>query len=172
MDIHLMKPEELKRVVQLVNKTNQFNTTTKRYDEDDISEFNIQRDTDIITVHMSDKYGDQGLIGVLIIKYTGNNAEIDTFLMSCRVMGRKAEIEIMAELKKYWLQKSIRTISASYIKSAKNTPVLHLYDKLGFSQADNSDMEIEVGEKCDYRINTEDLPDTTGFFDCTDCFVS
>ncbi len=172
MDIHLMKPEELKRVVQLVNKTNQFNTTTKRYDEDDISEFNMQRDTDVITVHMSDKYGDQGIVGVLIIKYAGNNAEIDTFLMSCRVMSRKAEIEIMAELKKYWLEKSIKTIYASYIKSAKNAPVLHLYDKLGFSQADNSNVDIETGDKCDFRIDTEDLPKTTGFFECTDCFVS
>ncbi len=172
MDIHLMKPEELKRVVQLVNKTNQFNTTTRRYDQDQISAFNAQINADVIAVRMSDKYGDQGLVGVMIVKYAGNSAEIDTFLMSCRVMGRKAEIEIMAELKKYWLQKSIRTISASYIRSAKNAPVCRLYDKLGFSPADNSDVEIEVGAKCDYRIKTEDLPDTTGFFDCTDCFVS
>lgn len=173
MGIHLMKPEEIKRVVQLVNKTNQFNTTTKRYSEEDISEFNIQRDTDVITLHMSDKYGDQGLVGVLIIKYTESRADIDTFLMSCRVMGRNAEIDIMAHLKKHWQQKAVKTVSASYIKTAKNAPVANLYDKLGFSRTDgNSSDDIEVGEKRDYRISTENLPDITGFFDCIEGFVS
>lgn len=173
MDIHLMKPEEIKRVVQLINKTNQFNTTTKRYSEDDISEFNIQRDTDVITLHMSDKYGDQGLVGVLIIKYIESRADIDTFLMSCRVMGRNAEIEIMAHLKKYWQQKVVKTVSASYIKTAKNTPVANLYDKLGFFCTDGNLFEnIEIGEKRDYRISTENLPDITGFFDYTEDFAS
>ena len=172
MDIHLMKPEEIKRVVQLVNKTNQFNTTTKRYSEEDISELNIRRDTDVITLHMTDKYGDQGLVGVLIIKYTESRADIDTFLMSCRVMGRNAEIEIMAHLKKYWQQKAVKTVFASYIKTAKNAPVANLYDKLGFSRTDgNSSENIEIGEKREYLINTENLPNITGFFDYTEDFA-
>ncbi len=163
MDVHLMKPEEEKRVTQLTNKTNQFNVTTKRYSEEEIHALATGEDSDILTVHMADKYGDQGLVAVLILKYEKEIADIDTFLMSCRVMGRSAENEIMAQIKKLLDQKSIKKVKAAYIKTAKNAPVLELYDKLGFTLV--SGTIEEIGDRKDYEVEANSLPDTTGVFE-------
>ena len=162
MDIHFMKPEEEKRVVQLTNKTNQFNVTTKRYSEEEVHKLATAEDSDIITVHMSDKYGDQGLVAVLILKYAGTEAEIDSFLMSCRVMGRNAEVEIMAQVKKMLLGKGIQTVKAAYIKTAKNAPVIDLYDKLGFTVL--SGTITAIGDTKEYVADVAALPDETGVF--------
>ena len=162
MDIHFMTSEEEKRVTQLTNKTNQFNVTTKRYSEEEIHALAIRDDSDILTVHMADKYGDQGLVGVLILKYKDKTAEIETFLMSCRAMGRSAENEIMARIKTLLKHQGIKTVKAVYSKTAKNKPVLNLFDKLGFSLVSG---EIrEIGDWKNYEISVEKLPETTGFF--------
>lgn len=158
MDIHLMKPEEEKRVTQLVNKTNQFNVTTKRYSEEEIHRFAEDENIDVITVHISDKYGDQGLVSLLIIRYEGSVAEIDTFLMSCRVMGRNVENEIMARVKERLVTKNIETVLAQYIKTPKNAPVADLFPKLGFETVTTSE------EQSEYQIAMEKMANTTGIF--------
>ncbi len=163
MDIHFMKAEEEKRVTQLTNKTNQFNVTTKRYSEEEIHSLAYSDDSDIITVHMSDKYGDQGLVAVLILKYTGDEAEIDTFLMSCRVMGRNAEIEIISKVKELLNKKGVSVVFATYLKTAKNAPVVELFEKLGFELLSASE------DQKDYKASTDELPDSTGVFKEVNC---
>lgn len=166
MDIHLMKNPEEKRVTQLTNKTNQFNLTTRRYSEDEIHAFATAGDSDIVTVHMADKYGEQGLVAVLILKYEEETAVIDTFLMSCRVMGRCAENEIMARIKEMISEKGIRKVRASYIKTKKNAPVLELYERLGFDVIDSSisGTEPEIGDYKNYEIKVDDIPCSSGVF--------
>lgn len=156
MKIHRMLPEEEKRVVQLVNKTNQFNVTTRRYSEEEIKELN--KNGDIITVHIADKYGDQGLISVLILTYEGDKAEIDTFLMSCRVMGRNAENEIVARIKGVLKKRGINTVRASYLKTAKNAPVESLFEKLGFTLIADTETEKR------YEADISNLPKGTEVF--------
>ena len=158
MDIHIMLPEEEKRVTQLTNKTNQFNVTTRRYSEEEIHSFAVSENSDVITVHMSDKYGEQGLVSVLILKYDGDKAEIDTFLMSCRVMGRNAEIEIISRIKQLLERKNIQIVHAAYLKTAKNAPVAGLFEKLGFTNM------FDSNERKEYKTLTESLPDNTGLF--------
>jgi len=162
MDLHLMRPEEEKRVTQLTNKTNQFNVTTKRYSEEEIHHLAEADDSDIITVHMADKYGDQGLVAVLILKYLAEEAVIDTFLMSCRVMGREAEKEIMSQVKKLLLTRGVKTVTAAYIRTAKNTPVEMLYEKLGFSRVSGN--AEDIGDRKNYAVETAALPEGTGLF--------
>ncbi len=127
VDIHRMRTEELERVTQLCNKTNQFNVTTKRYSSAEISQMN----GDIYVVYAEDKYGKQGLVSVIILKNKADAVEIDTFLMSCRVMGRKLENVIMQELVKHYRPKAKRMVG-TYIPTEKNKPVEFLYDRLGF----------------------------------------
>jgi predicted enzyme involved in methoxymalonyl-ACP biosynthesis len=111
---------------------------------------------------MADKYGDQGLSAVVILKYTDKTAKIDTFLMSCRVMGRYAENEIMAQVKRLLERKGIETVEAVYVRTAKNAPVSELFDKLGFHLIPG---EIqENGERKDYEASVSALPETTGIF--------
>ena len=107
---------------------------------------------------MADKYGDQGLVAVLILRYDGGDAEIDSFLMSCRVMGRNAEDEIMAAVKDMLEKRGTEKVRAVYLKTAKNAPVVQLFDRLGFSLI--SDRE----EEKKYEAKTEQLPDSTGLF--------
>ena len=147
LDIHLMKQNEIARVAQLCGKTNQFNLTTKRYTESEIEAMS-NNGFDIYVASVSDKYGVDGLTSVLIIKKETEHLEIDSFLMSCRVMGRKIENAIINEiLNKY---RDYKTLRASYIPTSKNKPVESLYEQLGFKLINE-----ENGIK-DYQISPND----------------
>lgn len=153
---HRMKEKEENRVVQLINKTNQFNLTTKRYSFEDV--ISLSRNSDIFTASLIDKYGDEGLIAVLIVKYSEDVATIDSFLMSCRVMGRKVEDEIFSLLKKHCEFNGVNKIKAEYIKTQKNVPVENLFERLGFTVVSSSP------ERKEYIINADMLPESTGLF--------
>lgn len=135
VDIHRMKDHELERVVQLINKTNQFNVTTKRYTQAEVEAIAANPDDAIYVVNSSDKYGDSGLISVIILIGDVGGVYIDTFLMSCRVMGRKLEDVIMNELAAKYGGKFI----GEFIPTAKNIPVKELYDRLGFEMVEDND---------------------------------
>ncbi len=130
-DIHLMREDEEERACQLCGKANQFNLTTKRYSLRELQQAAAANGTDVFTVSTSDKFGDSGLIGVVITKVQGQDVLIDTFLMSCRVMGRKLEHVIMHELTKHY--RGRKQLIGVYERSPKNAPVGDLYDRLGFS---------------------------------------
>lgn len=135
VDIHKMRPEELERVTQLCSKVNQFNVTTKRYMQIDIERIAKDPNNAIYVVYSSDKYGDCGLISVVILIEEDTTVRIDTFLMSCRVMGRELEAVILNELAAKYAGK--QKIIGEFIPTAKNTPVKELYDRLGFEQISN-----------------------------------
>ena len=128
-DIHRMRDSELERVVQLINKTNQFNVTTKRYTQAEVEEIAANPDNAIYVVYSSDKYGDSGLISVIILFGSNVEVRIDTFLMSCRVMGRKLEDVILNELTAKYQKRMI----GEFVPTAKNAPVRELFDRLGFA---------------------------------------
>lgn len=145
-DIHRMRPEEIERVTQLINKTNQFNVTTKRYTQAEVKEIAANPENAVYVVYSSDKYGDSALISVIILIGEQTDVRIDTFLMSCRVMGRRLEEVIMNELAVKYKGK----IKGEFIPTAKNAPVKELYDRLGFKLVSNSD-----GHKT-YELNAND----------------
>jgi len=123
--IHLMKDGEMNRVVQLVGKTNQFNLSTTRYSSQEVMSFLSSDKSDIVVAQVEDKFGDEGLVAVIFIRYDGDMAYIDDFLMSCRVMGRNLEKVMIAEVCQ-WIGKTrhnIQSIIGRYIKSHKNSPV-------------------------------------------------
>jgi len=113
---------QLKRITQLINKTNQFNLTTKRYTESEVEE--MMKNNKVFSFRVTDKFGDMGIVSVVIVK----NGEIDTFLMSCRVLGRKIENQIMDIV----LENIDLPLKAKYIKTKKNSQVENLYEKLRF----------------------------------------
>lgn len=129
-DIHRMRPEEAERVAQLCGKTNQFNVTSKRYAKADIEAIAQNPNNAIYVAHMRDKYGDSGLVSVVILALTKTTVRIDTFLMSCRVMGRRLEDVIITELLSRY--SGDREIIGEYVPTAKNIPVKDLFDHLGF----------------------------------------
>ena len=153
-DIHRMRPDELDRVTQLINKTNQFNVTTMRYTKSEIEEIAENPDHVIYAVRSSDKYGDSGLIGVVILKGAASEVYIDTFLMSCRVMGRKLENVIMNEIASSCGKKLV----AEYIPTKKNAPVQDLYERLGFTEvaAHEGHKQYEL-DTCKYQKVSYDM---------------
>ena len=158
IDIHRMQDEELERVTQLLNKTNQFNLTTKRYTAAEVKALAANSNNDIYVVHSEDKYGDNGLISVVIVIGGEQEVYIDTFLMSCRVMGRKLEDVIINELAAKYIGKKI---IAEYVPTVKNAPVKNLYDRLGFylvvedSQHKQYEMDTNGYRKKHYDIYKE-----------------
>lgn len=115
---------ELARISQLTNKTNQFNLTTRRYSELDIA--NLMTNHKVYDFRIIDRYGDMGIVGVSILK----EGHIDTFLMSCRALGREIEatmLKIVCDENLYNGQ-----VTAEYVRSAKNQMVEDFYIKNGF----------------------------------------
>lgn len=143
-----VKEEQIPRTVQLLNKTNQFNTNTRRFTQQEFMEYLNTKDNHVFVANVSDRYGDNGLVVILMIHKEKDEAYIDNFLMSCRVMGRKIEDAVMSEVCKKMAELGIKVIHASYLKTAKNKPVECLYEGLGFELK-------KVNEDClkEYFIN-------------------
>lgn len=119
------------RASQMTQKTNQFNLTTKRYTEADIKEY-IERGDKIFCASVSDKFGDNGITALAIITIDGYKASIDSFLMSCRILGKGIERAFLSAILNSLYKKGIREVSAQYIPTSKNGQVADFYDKNGF----------------------------------------
>ena len=123
------------RISQLTLKTNQFNLTTRRYQEEEVSEFSSSDNKIVEYVKVSDKFGDNGITGTYIIE-KNNNEEwiIDTFLLSCRIMGRGIEEMMMNQILEKAKSSGIKRIKGKFIPTAKNKPAENFYEKLGFKK--------------------------------------
>lgn len=124
---------DLERIHQLFNKTNQFNLTTKRYTQAQVEQFHRSPDHILLCFDTGDKYGDLGTVGVVLISMV-DGPFIDSFLLSCRAMGRGIEREIFRKVFDLILaKKKIPTIIRSlYIPTKKNIPAFDFYENLGF----------------------------------------
>lgn len=133
------EPQSIPRVAQLTQKTNQFNLTTHRYQESDILRF-MSDGCRIYTLRMRDIFGDYGLVGVAIIKPRENGAwVIDTFLLSCRVLGRSVENAFLRYSLDEIGSSGGTTVFGEYIKTGKNGQVRDLYSRLDFREQESSE---------------------------------
>jgi FkbH-like protein len=121
------------RVVQLINKSNQFNLTTRRYSESELVSAIRDSSRHLVQVRLADRFGDNGIISVLIADKKDEVWEIDTWLMSCRVLGRRVEEACLAHLVAAARLEGARELLGAYIPSPKNAMVANHYKKLGFS---------------------------------------
>jgi len=137
-DVRQVEEADLDRVVQLIGKTNQFNLTTRRHTRDEVIAI-LKRPGSIgLTLRMTDRFGDYGLVSVILGMLDPDDANkilrIDTWLMSCRVIGRSAEQFFFNALLEQARTLNYSGIGAEYIPSAKNKLVQNLYDELGFAR--------------------------------------
>lgn len=121
------------RVVQLINKTNQFNLTTRRRDRVELESLLREPDTVHFWVRLRDRFVDHGLIAVVIARGTGPSLEIDTFLMSCRVIGRGVEEVLRNELAERARIVGQTEVTGQYLPTDRNKLVADLLPKLGFT---------------------------------------
>lgn len=129
----------LPRVAQLTQKTNQFNLTTRRYSEQQISELASRPDWEVLSIRVKDRFADNGLIGVAITHDNGIACEIDTFLLSCRVIGRSVETALLAFLAERARSRGKRELAGWFLPTKKNAPAKDFYSAHGFRVAEESD---------------------------------
>jgi FkbH-like protein len=122
----------LGRISQLTKKTNQFNLTTKRYNEAEMTEFAGKPGSSVYAAKVGDRFGDNGLVGVCLTRLQGDACEIDTFLLSCRVIGRTVETAILSFLVKDALTKGATRLQGWFLPTAKNKPSESFYQTHGF----------------------------------------
>jgi FkbH-like protein len=123
----------LPRIAQLINKSNQFNLTTKRYNEDELWQMMADPDVAGLQLRLVDRFGDNGMIAVVILRRDGEIGLIDTWLMSCRVLGRKVEEATLAVLAAVARRLGVTILQGEYRPTAKNAMVKDHYTKLGFA---------------------------------------
>jgi FkbH-like protein len=123
------------RLAQLTQKTNQFNLTTRRRDEQQLADLIAAQDWLVAHFSLTDIFGDSGIVGLALVRRLGGaTAELDSFLMSCRVIGRNAEQAFLATLLRKLKQEGVRTLFADYLPTSKNGLVADFLPKQGFSR--------------------------------------
>jgi FkbH-like protein len=127
------------RITQLINKTNQFNLTTRRYTRSEVENMSTSSDFVTFQIRLLDRFGDNGIISIVIARHKDASYEIDTWLMSCRVLGRRVEEAVIAELVRHSRANGVNILEGKYIPTAKNTLVRDHYHKLGFARAGGAD---------------------------------
>jgi len=131
------------RLAQLTTKTNQFNLTTRRYTEHNISQL-IDRGAFVFSANVSDRFGDYGIVIEAIVTPETGGAFLDTFLMSCRVMGRGVEYTFIDHVIRELHKRGFTKLAAEFIPTAKNKPSEHFLDEHGFSKQHKKDGDGEA----------------------------
>lgn len=124
--------EDIKRIAQLTQRTNQFNLTTRRYTENEILDLMNRQDWMVLTLDLNDRFGPNGIVSILIIKADKGISYIDTFLLSCRVIGRTIEHAFIWFLIETLREMGVEKLISEYIPTKKNMLVKDLYKNCGF----------------------------------------
>ncbi len=132
-EIELFQPVYLDRITQLINKTNQFNLTTRRYTYAEVEQISTNADYIPLYGKLVDTFGDNGLISVLIGRREAKTLHMDLWLMSCRVLKRDVELAMLDALVEQARARGITSIRGYYSRTAKNAMVEDHYQRLGFA---------------------------------------
>ncbi|GHU53148.1 hypothetical protein FACS1894132_04520 [Clostridia bacterium] len=142
-------PLYISRIAQLTNKSNQFNLTTSRHTQQEIESFASNENYITLYGKLSDKFGDNGVVSVIIGEIISNTLHLRLWLMSCRVLKRDMEFAMLNELVKIAKDKGINKIIGYYFPTPKNAMVKDFYEKMGFSLLE------EIGSEKTYSLNIE-----------------
>jgi len=132
----------------MTQKTNQFNTTTMRFSEAQLAERLRDRSWWTATIDVNDRFGSHGITGLLMAQVHSDYLEIETFLLSCRVIGRTVETAALARFAQRARSLSLRQIKGRIVHTTKNMPVRDLYERHGFRQdpTDETVWWLDLGE--------------------------
>jgi len=132
------------RISQLTQKTNQMNLTTRRYTEGEIRSFMKDPDAFVFSVSSTDRFGDNGIIGVMILKKKDDECIVDSFLLSCRVIGRNIEQAMLAFAGDFARNTGAKTLVGEYIPTAKNHPAADMFKRFHFKGAGDGSFEADL----------------------------
>lgn len=159
IDVQGSNENNISRISQLTQKTNQFNLTTQRYTEGDIRRL-ISEKAKINCANVKDKFGDNGITILSIITFEDHKtAIIDSFLLSCRILGRGIEIEYFKYILNSLINNGFEKIKANYLPTLKNKQVQEFYIQFGFKSTETlNDGQIK------YELNNPSLFELKGFY--------
>lgn len=139
IDIIVANEFNISRIAQMTQKTNQFNLTTHRYTESQIKQL-LADGWRIYCINVSDRFGDNGITGAIFLRpIADNQVEIETLLLSCRILGKGIEQAFLYYLLNKLRKEGTQKVYASFLPTAKNIQVADFYDRMGFSQTDSRD---------------------------------
>lgn len=150
-EIETINETNILRVTQLINKTNQFNFTTKRYTESEIKFISNSEGYFTLSIRLKDKFGDNGIVSVVIASVHSECIKIDLWVMSCRVFKRNLEFAVFDEIIKKCVDLNVNKIRGIYIPSKKNIIIKDFYNSLGFKKIE----QINNTEFWEYIIPKE-----------------
>jgi FkbH-like protein len=144
------------RIAQLISKSNQFNLTTRRYSEAQVAEIEADPTCFTLQIRLADTFGDNGMISVIICRRDANDWQVDTWLMSCRVLGRRVEQAVLQELVRHARAFGIARIVGTYRPTERNQLVEDHYAKLGFAK-----LECSVDKSTVWSLSVESYQDVS-----------
>jgi FkbH-like protein len=146
-----LSDERVARAAQLTHRTNQFNLTTIRRSEADIRSLGGQ----CFTVEVSDRFGEYGVVGLLIAKPSGDALEVDTFLLSCRALGRGVEHRMLAFLGERAAELGLHSVVLRYERTAKNSPARQFLESIDIGRrvdtANGFALHLPAGQTADFK---------------------
>jgi FkbH-like protein len=151
------------RIAQLTQRTNQFNLTTRRYSETDIKNFANSGEADVICIRLKDRFGDSGIVGVCVLKYRDRKVTFDTFLLSCRVLGRGVEDAFMIQALKLAKKRGCQVCIGEYYRTRKNSQVENFYAEQGFQRFDSDPNTLTGVVRYRYDLEEEIKPEPKFF---------
>lgn len=143
LDIRLADAFAIPRIAQQTQKTNQFNLTTRRYSDANITRFVESPDHDVFFLRLKDRYGDYGIVGACILRYEDDTVHFDTFLLSCRVLGRGVERAFLAAALQRAAARDCRLALGEYYATGKNAQVETFYGDSGFQELQAEDLPAD-----------------------------
>ncbi len=152
--VQVLDPEpHMERLVQLVNKTNQFNLTTLRYSLEEMQKTVADPAKKVYLYRVEDCFGDYGIVSALIVSLAGGIPMVEEWVLSCRVMGKQVEDALLGHVEAELLRAGYTELRGRYVPTGKNRPVAELYDRLGYREVSRG----EGGEK-EYSLCLKDAP--------------
>ncbi|TPV93939.1 MAG: HAD-IIIC family phosphatase [Myxococcales bacterium FL481] len=163
VDIDPLAPDELPRASQLTQRTNQFNFTTIRRSEPEVAEFTTVPHRAALRVQVSDRFGEYGFVGLLLLQTEAQTAIIDTFLLSCRALGRGVEHRMLAAAGTWARQQGCSHVVLPWKQTRKNAPARAFFDEIAGDRADGDDtvqtLRLATDEAAAVQLDTRRAPD-------------
>ncbi|WP_050785962.1 HAD-IIIC family phosphatase [Pedosphaera parvula] len=151
LQIHIepARPEQFSRVSQLTHRTNQFNCTTQRRSEEEILKLHRENPAHILTVTVRDRFGDYGLTGVITYQTSHDTLTVDTFLLSCRVLGKGVEHRMLACLGQIAQKIGVRNVEIPFLPTARNQPAFDFLNRISATACHG------IGDNSPFRFPTD-----------------
>ncbi|SPM37077.1 Predicted enzyme involved in methoxymalonyl-ACP biosynthesis, partial [Mycobacterium rhizamassiliense] len=159
LKVHIYRDarQQIARIAELTQKSNQFNVTTRRYTPGEIGALMDDAASTVYSFEVSDRFGECGITGVIIVDFAAQQATVDAFLMSCRVIGRGVEFAVWPTVFDDSRKHGKRCLTATYLPSAKNGQVADFFDRLGLSRAEETN---DGGRRYEVQVNDVRLADS------------